>query len=62
MKRLCIYYDSPKQGKSAKDFIGRVEWIVCKECQRNINAKKLALPEATECLVGRVPSFIPEAR
>ena len=32
MKRLCVFYCRPKEwlGKS------NVEWIVCKECQRQL--------------------------
>lgn len=36
MKRRCIFYDSPTR-KTASDFMGKkVEWIVCKECQKKL--------------------------
>ena len=58
--RLCVYYSSASMGRSAHDYRGRVEWIVCKECQRAINSGRLQLPAvrvrlpATRALRGKV--------
>lgn len=40
MKRLCVFYDTPKR-RTASEWLGRnIEWIVCKRCQKILRSGK----------------------
>lgn len=40
VRRLCVYY----RGREAYFGNPKVEWIVCKECQRELERGKLKFP------------------